>query len=108
MSNNFQVTDKGIKINGKTVTWCDCPDSTKQHNTWDGLNRNWSELKPGVPSGAGIDRAAAHMCKHMWATALHAGLVNKEDIPTDIPIDIMEYPPKPPPIKWREYKGDTF
>lgn len=75
----------GFKFKGQTYT-CDCPDFSGQHSyTFKGtpLLRDWSSSAVGA---VGTNQEA---CKHIWATLLDLKLVEKSDIPRDIPIPIF-------------------
>lgn len=75
----------GFKFKGQTYT-CDCIDFTGKK----------TEIFKGVPilsdwssSNTGSVGSKKEACKHIWATLLDLKLVEKSDIPRDIPIPIL-------------------
>lgn len=75
----------GFKFKGQTYT-CDCPDFSGQHAySFKGtpLLKDWSS------SYVGSIGSRQEACKHIWATLLDLKLVEKSEIPRDIPIPIF-------------------
>ncbi len=66
------------------VLTCNCPDAIKKKSF------NLKESSPPLTFDWSLSDAGAEngICKHIWAVRIQLGLVEKEDIPKDVPIDI--------------------
>ena len=68
---------------------CNCPDAAKSKSfvlnkagfSYE-FNQDWGDSNAGAQNGE---------CKHVWAIKIQLGLVGKDEIPNDVPIDIDEY-----------------
>lgn len=94
------------KFKGYTIT-CTCPDSSLQQKFIinssafsKSYNRDWTDSDAGAKEG---------FCKHIWATLIILKLIDKDDLPKDIPIPIFDAEETKTPEIWQpEYGGHSF
>lgn len=84
---------------------CSCPDAIKKRTfnlkeSSPPLVFDWSSSNAGAQDG---------VCKHIWAVRILLGLVKKEDIPTDVPIEIENLEDNRDFEQWQSgYGGHAF
>ena len=94
---------KGFKVS------CTCPDFTARHDV--PISNTKTFKKDWSYSNAGAVGEKGELCKHIWNALLQLKLVDKSDIPTDVPIPIfLKSEEEQYPEFWQEepYAGHDF
>lgn len=96
------ATWKGFKVS------CTCPDFTAKHDI--PLSNTKTFRKDWSYSDAGAVGEKGQLCKHIWNALLTLKLVDKEDIPTDVPTPLFKAKDEQVAEHWQKepYRGHDF